>query len=86
MSNLIIITLKIEELQGVGGFRSPRGLTDFKKPGLNRVKREVFPGLIKSIKRFKFVVLSGGYIARLVSTTIMILGLLLLLNNYILHC
>ena len=31
------ISLQIVELWGVGGFRP--GLTDFKKPGLNRVKK-----------------------------------------------
>ena len=37
LPNLMAISLQIVELWGVGGFPPP-GLTDFKKPGINRVK------------------------------------------------
>ena len=35
------ISLQIVELWGVGGFRPPPGLTDFKTPGLNRVNEGI---------------------------------------------
>ena len=35
-----MISLQIAELQGIGGFCPPQGLTDFEKPGLNRVKEQ----------------------------------------------
>ena len=45
LPNLIVISLQMAELQDMGGFSlPPPGLTDFKKPGLNRVKGDAWFG------------------------------------------